>query len=384
MSRKGGEKSPSEEKVETIKNIVNHDEVYTPFLAKMKCRGNLQIESPNHLPKCHGISRNIEVLQYYPPMKASQALSTFKNQTSFYHSDDDDNVEGFGGSSRTQSNIKSHPTLAANKDAIDNYPHVVDKKWKEMKETLEEQTAVNLSKLDTTNSEMKMYGTSSAYMLMLRPQSEHDKKFVSSTEFEKAFLGQNDVKQQTNLNEIDDANAQTELSSKSSILYAVNPVNELGVAKRLVKSTEHGVACTSTTVKIGVLEIHMASLEEIREVDETDSQASKENTSSRDRKYGTTAEGENVEIEKRKPLITLPTFQETIKFVEKVDKASDKILHHMIQNAAFVKNELNNDFVNRTAKASEKVVDSFEKNLVRMKKTLIETYKFFSDNGRDN
>jgi len=40
--------------------------------------------------------------------------------------------------------------------------------------------------------------------------------------------------------------------------------------------------------------------------------------------------------------------------------------------------------VNRTAKASEKVVDSFEKNLVRMKKTLIETYKFFSDIGRDD
>lgn len=378
MSRKGGEKSQSEEK-----NIVNQDEVYTPLLAKMKCRGNLQIESPNHLPKCHGVSRKIEVLQYYPPMKASQALSTFKNQTSFYHSNDDEN-EGFGGSPRTQSNIKSHPTLAANKDAIDNYPHVVDKKWKEMKETLEEQTAVNLSKLDTTNSEMKMYGTSSAYMLMLRPQSEHDKKFVSSTEFEKTFLGQKDVKQQMNFNEADDAKAQTELTSKSSILYAVNPVNELGVTKRLVKSTEHGVACTSTTIKIGVLEIHMASLEEIREVDDTETQASKETTSLRDRKYGTTAEGENVEIEKRKPLITLPTFQETIKFVEKVDKASDKILHHMVQNASFVKNELNNDFVNRTAKASEKVVDSFEKNLVRMKKTLIETYKFFSDIGRDD
>ncbi|GFH45572.1 predicted protein [Chaetoceros tenuissimus] len=376
MSRKEEEKSSSEEK-----NIVNQDEVYTPFLAKMKCRGNLQIESPNHFPKCHGISRKIEVLQYYPPMKASQALSTFKNQTSFYHSDDDEN-EGFGGSPRTQSKIKSHPTLAANKDSIDNYPHVVDKKWKEMKETLEEQTAVNLSKLDTTNSEMKMYGTSSAYMLMLRPQSEHDKKFVSPTEFEKAFLGQKDVTQM-NLNGTDDAKAQTELTSKSSILYAVNPVNELGVAKRLVKSTEHGVACTSTTIKIGVLEIHLASLEEIREVDDTETQASKDTTSLRDKKYGTTAEGENVKIERRKPIITLPTFQETIKFVEKVDKASDKILHHMVQNATFVKNELNNDFVNRTAKASEKVVDSFEKNLVRMKKTLIETYKFFSDIGRD-
>jgi hypothetical protein len=55
----------------------------------------------------------------------------------------------------------------------------------------------------------------------------------------------------------------------------------------------------------------------------------------------------------------------------------------MMQNANLVREELENDFVNRTFQASQKVAGSFEKNLVRMKKTLEDTVNFLSGAGKD-
>jgi len=53
----------------------------------------------------------------------------------------------------------------------------------------------------------------------------------------------------------------------------------------------------------------------------------------------------------------------------------------MYENAKFIKEELENDFVSRTFKASQKVAGNCKKNLGRMQKTGEDIINFFS--GKD-
>ena len=166
-----------------------------------------------------------------------------------------------------------------------------------------------------------------------------------------------------------------------SIVYGINPVSEFGVAKRQVTSKENGLTCTSTTVKLGFLEIHMASLEEVTEVDAS-TMTSNDKRSSDDSHDDNKSDEGIMTQPKPMALFTMPTMQQMQDFGKRFDTVSEKIQHHMYQNAMLIKNELENDFMNRTFQASGKVVGSFEKNLVRMKKTLVDTYKFLSEFSR--
>jgi len=385
----------------------NENEVYRPSLVHLRCRGALRLTSTKHDVICDGISSHLETIREYPPMKPHAALHTFKNQTSFYHppgGDSDDSYQAsFGGEMEESGNtsgrrIRNHKTHAVpRKDKKIDLPVVVDTKWTEMKDNLQEQTGVDLTKLDTTHSEMTLYGTSSAYFLVLRPYSEINKAIAESMKDE-TIQTDEESKENENLHEIKGILGQVQddllpIPPKSHI-YAVNPVNELGVAKRKVSSKENGLACTSTTVKLGILEIHMASLEKVTEVgpEEVKSRPNSVDDSS----PSSNRARPNSEIDKgSKPMVEeeeessssiklpLPSLQQMQKFLKKVDHASEKIQNQMYQNANLVKNELENDFVNRTFRASQKVAGSFEKNLVRMKKTLEDTIKFLSDVGKD-
>jgi hypothetical protein len=82
--------------------------------------------------------------------------------------------------------------------------------------------------------------------------------------------------------------------------------------------------------------------------------------------------------------IGLPPSRQQIKdFWIKFNEASNKIQNQMVFNAKFLKNELENDFISRTFVASEKVKLNCEKNLVRMKKNLVDTYNFLADISKD-
>jgi hypothetical protein len=50
-------------------------------------------------------------------------------------------------------------------------------------------------------------------------------------------------------------------------------------------------------------------------------------------------------------------------------------------NAKFMKKEVENDFINRTMQASEKVVGNFGKTLNRMDKVAYDIYKMWSGDG---
>lgn len=383
----------------------NENELYRPSLVHLRCRGALRLTSAKHNVICDGISSHLETIREYPPMKPRAALHTFKNQTSFYHppdGDSDDSYQASFGGEKEESGhtndrrIRNHRTHAVPRQhkKID-LPVVVDTKWTEMKDTLQEQTGVDLTKLDTTHSEMTLYGTSSAYFLVLRPYAEINKAIAQSMKDE--TIKTDEVSKENEiLHKVKGISAQAEddlpIPPKSHI-YAVNPVNELGVAKRKVSSKENGLACTSTTVKLGILEIHMASLEKVTEVG-PEEEKSRSNSvddsspsSSRARPKSETGKGSKPMVEEEEERssieLPLPSLQQMKKFLKKVDDAAEKIQNQMYQNANFVKNELENDFVNRTFQASQKVAGSFEKNLVRMKKTLEDTIKFLSDVGKD-
>ena len=383
----------------------NENELYHPSLVHLRCRGALRLTSTKHNVICDGISSHLETIREYPPMKPRAALHTFKNQTSFYHppdGDDDDSYQAsFGVEKEERGNtngrrIRKNKTYAVpRKEKKIDLPVVVDTKWTEMKDTLQEQTGVDLTKLDTTHSEMTLYGTSSAYFLVLRPYAEMNKAIAQSMKDE-TIETDAESKDNDTLHEVKGVSAQAQddhpIPPKWHI-YAVNPVNELGVAKRKVSSKENGLACTSTTVKLGILEVHMASLEKVTEVgaeevkSRSDSVDDSSTSSSRVCPKSETGKGSKPMLEEEEESsslgLPLPSLQQMQKFLKKFDGAAEKIQYQMMQNANLVREELENDFVNRTFQASQKVAGSFEKNLVRMKKTLEDTVNFLSGAGKD-
>eukprot|EP01083_Nonionella_stella_P124984 377792_1 len=69
------------------------------------------------------------------------------------------------------------------------------------------------------------------------------------------------------------------------------------------------------------------------------------------------------------------------KYIDKFEKQSEKIQESMVQNAKFMKKEVENDFINRTMQASEKVIGNFGKTLNRMEKVAYDIYKMWNGDG---
>mmetsp|Transcript_6047 Transcript_6047/g.11464 ORF Transcript_6047/g.11464 Transcript_6047/m.11464 type:complete len:439 (+) Transcript_6047:174-1490(+) len=403
----------------------NENELYRPTLLYLKCRGALHLSSPEHKAVCKGLPNRLEIIREYPPMKPRQAFHTFQHQISMYNPDDDRQEAndsfyqaGFGGygddhefdgDNKNRKGRSSSSSLLAQhqrrkRSSINTkqasqqqqrLPHVVDEKWDEMRKTLQEQTSVDLSKLDKTESEMTMYGTSSVYFLVLKPYSEINAAIIKSVNQNQE--GQPQPQQQQNQQkQLDESsrdktanNMSVNSSLNKSFIYAINPVNELGISKRKISSLDDGIVCSSTTVKLGILEIHMASLGEENQDEKDTSSAA---TNAKTTKTPTTTTQSSLENDTQVYKSSLPStmgmgvpsLQDMQRFIDKVDKFGDRLLDQMYQNAKFIKNEVENDFLNRTWKASEKIVGSFEKNLIRMKKNLVDTIKFFTDSsGKD-
>lgn len=404
----------------------NENELYRPTLLYLKCRGALRLSSPEHKAVCKGLPNRLETIREYPPMKPRQALHAFQHQISMYNPDDDrqeanDSLfqAGFGGygddqefdgENKNRKGRSSSSLLAqhqrrkrssmnakqASQQQQQRLPHVVDEKWDEMRKTLQEQTSVDLSKLDKTESEMTMYGTSSVYFLVLKPYSEINAAIIKSVNQNQE--GKVQPQQQQNPQEqLDKSSSRDKTANKESansslnksFIYAINPVNELGISKRKISSLDDGIVCSSTTVKLGILEIHMASLGEEDQDEKDTSSSTTAATNAKTTKATTQSSLENdTEVSKSSLPSTMgmdvPSLQDMQRFIDKVDKFGDRLLDQMYQNAKFIKNEVENDFLNRTWKASEKIVGSFEKNLIRMKKNLVDTIKFFTDSsGKD-
>lgn len=383
----------------------NANQLYRPTLVHMKCRGVLNISSKkNNLPTCEGIANGLETVREYPPMQPKAALHSFAH-TMNVHLDDHNVLPGFGDKPTSNRGQMKKGNEQAKEQV--NLPIIVDDKWDDMKSSIQEESSFDLNKFGSIKSDMKMYGTSSAYLLVLRPYADFNHTVSpqqnDSTPDEKKHPKDADHTHTPDVEHGKTGHLHTEdlpIPNKS-IIYAVNPVNEFGLTKRRVnvKNDGHAMTCTSSTVKVGILEIHMASIGQEDVMDEKDNS----NVSTSRSRHGTNrAHGvEEDEGGEEKLLgasqeettvfpipgptnaVTFPSFQETKEIFTKFSDASKKVHNSMTFNAKFLKNELENDFLRRTWAASEKVMLNCEKNVVRMKKTLVDAYKFLSDLSRD-
>lgn len=168
---------------------------------------------------------------------------------------------------------------------------------------------------------------------------------------------------------------------------------------------------SSTTTRLGFLEIHMGSFEEILHVEEDEDGNTNvdvdEIRKRIEREASQNGQNVSVDVEKKqngedgKERDTLagrmnalssnrspssvtsiiPTMKDLKQFLDRFDEASAKIQSHMHANALFMQRELQNDFINRTYAAGGRVVSAGERNLERMKKLLGDGYEFFTGGG---
>jgi hypothetical protein len=373
------------------------NKLYLPTLVQMKCRGMLHLSSKkNTFPSCKGIANGLETVREYPPMQPIAAFRSFTQAMNINVDDHHHSSPGFGDTvpqdRNSQGNEKPKEKL--------NLPLIVDDKWDEMKSSMQQETSLDLNKFGSIRSDMKMYGTSSAYLLVLRPYSEFSQTISKHSDTYTAVDVDNkeDVKPKPQTAADDDANEDRHNDAhipipKQSIIYAITPVNEFGVTKRHVNVNNKGdgMTCSSSTTKLGFVEIHMASIGQEDEIDENQNASPRTNRANgigiEEGKSYTKDTKQQQEQGQPKPsptAIGLPPSRQQIKdFWIKFNEASNKIQNQMVFNAKFLKNELENDFISRTFVASEKVKLNCEKNLVRMKKNLVDTYNFLADISKD-
>jgi len=396
------------------------------------------------LPKCYGIQSRVQPVREYPPMKPHAALHTFTSQTSFYHPDSgggggrmdqyynsnsaNKTTSSFGGRGKSQNGKE-------NKEAEQpKLPLIVDTKWDELKEQLSERSSdLDVSKFYSESSSslqdgdtMNFRGSTDVYLLVLRsahgldpavgpgtgraaggagirhhptlfrpppwlspypdertpnpwnnrnsPPPPQDKKSNQSV----ASSTKNDDDQKERKDDANESSDNTIDNQNQLIVYAVTPINAIGVSSREVKDGK-GMACSSTTVKLGPLEVHMANfVEEIEVYDDDD-----DVRDSNQREGLSRAITGQDDLSDRNGTIDsiMANLQKGKQYLDKVEKVSDKIQKSMVQNAEFIRKELQNDFMNRSIAASEKIVGNFGKTLKQMEKLAVDIWKMWTDDG---
>jgi len=314
-------------------------------------------------------------------------------------------------------------------------PLIVDTKWDELKKDLSDRSNVDVSKFEATSTQrlgnMDFYGSTDVYLLLLRSDNanadgdtvKHVNRHHSSSSSSKKQQHvkvnpmnlplspypdsrtpnprnnrppSNDVsskqqrqktyydeKQQMDNNDIESLETMTQNimedePNNNHIAYAITPVNTFGVSSREISDGE-GFGCSSTTVKLGILEIHTASFNEHVEIMENENEEM-DDSEDKVKKYSKKGllkkqKEENNDDDER----FIVSLDQLKSYYFKVENMGTKIQNSMIQNAKFVKGELENDFMDRTIHGSEKVVNSFGKTLKRMEKVAYDIYKLWTD-----
>jgi hypothetical protein len=439
------------------------------------------------LPICQGIATRLQAVREYPPMKANAALSAFKNQSSFYHPEEDENgyngynndnddnddkeqsqmdrrrrrsTSSFGVMNRNPNNMKKK----VNKEIrMNDLPLIVDKQWDRLKSELDKKSDVDMSQFNSNQPQQSLssstnknkhhlnfLGTTDVYLLVLRPfgnelnsedngndserkvqhsstslkpssstSTNTDTNTKTSTKTSPFQLPLNPFPdQRTPLHTIPkrkidndkDAKKQHEeegddmtdimgsennkknKNDTQSIIYAVAPVNKMGVSKRQVKDGK-GLSCSSKTIKLGILEIHMSTFEDgiadEAEVKNTSMRTGLDNESNdiqmKDNNDGKHNDDDDDTVDSSTIMGTMSSnWDQGKQLYDKLEKMEEKIYNSMKQNAKIIKKEFENDFINRSFKASEKIVGNFGKTMYRMEKAANDLWKMFSDDDNDD
>lgn len=350
-------------KTKTVRPDPN--KLYRASLHRVKCQGAFYVKKHPSLGRssvlCKGIQSRFETIHEYPPMRPAAALQTFQRSSSPFDEE-----------------LRFQYDKAQTPNENDILPHVIDSKWKELMNTMKDNSNVKTDKLDqVVESDANFYGTSNCYFLSLKPYYDHNGRNVHHVTDEshesirrkanQASKSYSTINGESILKDIDrhynhkEEQQKDNQTHEKSIIYAIAPKSEFGVAKRRVKNKDEGLACSSTTIKLGILEIHMASFEEYQEVLENDSTQT-----------DTSQMRDSQKVTKDASIVSLD-------FLHRFENMSNKIQSHMYKNMILVKEELENDFFNRTMKGAQMVVGNFHKTALRMKKTATDIMRFFND-----
>jgi hypothetical protein len=359
----GNVETPNTKKTVAVRPDPN--KLYRASLHRVKCQGAFYVKKHLSLGRssvlCKGIQSRFETIHEYPPMKPAAALQTFRRSTSPL--DDEDLFQHDKSESQNENDIM---------------PHVIDSKWTELKNTMKEHSNLKVEKLDKViESDATFYGTSNCYFLSLKPYYDSHGRNVHHGTYEsnesirwkahqasksyRTINGESILKDIDNNPDSNDEQKDNHIPEKS-IIYAIAPKSEFGLAKRLINNKDEGLACSSTTIKLGILEIHMASFQEYQEVLE----------SSQSTPMDKSQMTESRDLRKESQI-------QSMDFLHRFENMSNKIQSQMYKNLNLIKEELENDFFNRTVKGAQTVVGNFHKTALRMKKTATDIINFFND-----
>jgi len=350
------------------------DTVYRPMILRFRCIGEFSLTPPSATDKaknkrgtlqaCRGIKSDLLPLGEYPPMQASQALQTFIHSNSNLHP----HVAGFGGVGQNSGERKMQSSEES-EDELQRLPHVIDPKLFELQSHLEEESNNNATTSPASTpltilpplSSLNFYGSTQVGVLLLRPIPNVD-------------LPQNKLQSLPNFSQ-DLKSKDIEKVLSESIVYALAPENTFGVSVREMNNQEkrgsrHISGGTWSTLKIGVLEVSLASRHEgmIEEEEEK--------------------EWNNQDKDKMDPDTQRGDFSENFSkraedYYDQFSTMGRKMGNSMYHNAKFITNELQDDFIPRTLQSGEKIINNFGKTSERMKNLAKNIYDFWNNDGDD-
>ncbi len=393
--------------------------------------------------KCQGIERMYKAFVINgpgnTPVQADHALHVFQHDVDARHyqgSSDSGSGSigssssdgGFGGGNRSRSgsggNGYGHghgrsKTLQERMNGSNDQNIVPPEQWKLVKDRKFDELQSLLENHQSNASSGVYPGKSGAGVGAAQKTTTMTKEFHANiygvTEVESLIMTKVDknhkmpteAEADTNTKEESHANASPfpntfiNMDRKAMKTYKIVPVNKYGVAKRTLRciedidddGTKKEYIVSATTSRLGFIEIDMQGFEEILHVDETDMDMDELDDWKKDHTRSNDDDDEK-KMKNQKPNIGLqplspssnssiiPTMNELKEFNDKFDAASTKIISHMKANAKFLYKEITqDDFYDRTMNAGERIVVAGGKNIERMKKMMMNGYKWLQDSG---
>lgn len=312
-------------------------------------------------------------------MTADEALDNFRHAATHERfettSHGVDGRGGFGGPQKRRDGNGGRAEDGGDGTTVEGLPHVVDPKWMELQQHVEDEehagdggSSSHVRPRDgfrtilPPRSRMDFYGSTEIGVLLLRPHDKTHPHDPFSTPQSTEQYGEKEVSPRT---------------LQESLVYAVSPQNTLGLAVREmnIDDDERGTTTggTFSTVKVGVVEVSLASRHEGIFVD--DDEEVEEAV-----RRGTPDAAEGVAGDKGDGSPT-DLAGKAEGYFDRIVGMGGKLGKSMSANAAFLSGELQDDFPNRFVKGGEKVVNGFGKHLGRMEKLAGDLYSFFNETG---
>jgi len=357
-------------------------------------------------------------------MTAHDALQNFAHAATHNRSDvaASSTAAGFGGgggggganTNKKKKNTNKDKDTTNNNRFEKGLPHIIDPKWIELQAHLNEEeeggggrsTSSSSSAVQTIlppRSRMDFYGSTEVGVLLLRPYQQihhHPRSGIYPTSPSPHQQQQSkspsqpppssSSSQPPKIPVSSEQYSDTELDETTlseSIVYAISPENTFGLSMREMNedNEEYGTTTGGTwsTVKVGMVEVSLASRHEGVFVDEDEEEDKQQQGGGRRTIDGKSSAPSSSPMTEEQAVVPTSLTEKAEGYYDKVTIMGGKLGKSMSLNVEFIKNELQDDFLARSVVGGEKVVQSFGKHLGRMEKLAGDVYDFLKDSSGD-